>query len=158
MGSFPTTCFKSLSVHTLFSKSKASLTRENTKTRLSLLLCKDVFWASICSASILNLSCHAAWKHPFSAPTGLQVFTKARPQLKSKGNSMYWPVAVDVLAYSPGLASTSTHAALRASLLSLCRWRLVCSPWIPFSLGRKIFAEFWMVRTQSCLCTFHMWI
>lgn len=156
MGSFLTTCFKSLSVHTLFSKSKASLTRENTKTRLSLLLCKDIFWASICSASVLNLSCHTAWKHPFSAPTGLQVFTKAWPQLKSKGNIKYWPVAVDVLAYFPGLAST--HAVLRASLLSRSRWRLVCSPQIPFSLGRKIFAEFWMVRTQSCFCTFHVWI
>ena len=125
MGSFLTTCFKSLSVHSLFSKSKASLTRENTKTRLSLLLCKDVFWASICSASVWKLSCHAAWKHPFSAPTGLQVFTKAGPQLKSQGNSRYWPVAEDVLAY------------LQVLLLLMQLWGPPCSV-VP---GEDLFAH-----------------
>lgn len=141
MGSFLTTCFKSISVHTLFSKSKASLTRENRNkivfTPVQGMALMDLwmplfFWASICSTSILKLFCHAAWKHPFSVPTGLQVFTKAQPQLKSKGNSRYWPVARDMLAYFPGLVSSSTHAALRSSRLSLSRWRLVCLPWILF--------------------------
>ena len=73
-------------------------------------LLMQLFWASVCSTSILKLFCHVAWKHPFSVPTGLQVFTKAQPQLKNKGNSRYWPVARDMLAYPLGLASTSTHA------------------------------------------------
>lgn len=116
MGSFLTTCFKSLST-LCFLKVKLHW-QEKTQKQDCLYSCASNSPHGSLNAALLSIStlyfylevfCHVAWKHPFSVPTGLQVFTKAQPQLKSKGNSRYWPVARDMLAYSSGLTSASTH-------------------------------------------------